>query len=208
MNIVPPSQEATDIADEVDIIDLHIDTLIPYRLWGYSPLKKHSFMNFITQNDVKRKIEKDTEGHWISVIYVKGDNLQFIFKTQFVTEDARHFAHKAYGEKKECDGLNKRQVDEFIKEFCNLMGGGIKEHFEKNGLNTIMSLPLLTRGQDNVFFSPNDSDSYEDLFLDTWELKLEDKSLICEAFVEIYDKEVLPIISNEVEFAEDEVEFF
>ena len=71
-----------------------------------------------------------------------------------------------------------------------------------------MSLPLLTRGQDNVFFSPNSSDSYEELFLDTWELKLEDKSLICEAFVEIYDKKVLPIISNEVEFAEDEIEFF
>ena len=27
--------------------------------------------------------------------------------------------------------MNKRQIDEFIKEFCNLMGGGVKEHFEK-----------------------------------------------------------------------------
>ena len=103
-------------------------------------LKKHSFMNFITQNDAKRKIEKNTEGHWISVIYVKGDNLQFIFKTQFVTEDAKHFAHKAYGEKKECEGLNKKQVDEFIKEFCNLMGGGIKEHFEKADISDTLEI--------------------------------------------------------------------
>ena len=171
-------------------------------------LKKHSFMELITQNDLKRKIETDEESQWISVIFVKGDNLQFIFKTQFVTEDAKYFAHKAYGENEEGKNINKRQADEFMKEFCNLMGGGMKEHFEKNGLNTIMSLPLLTRGQDSVFFSPNNSDSYEDIFLDTWELKLDGKSLICEAFVEIYDKQTLPVICNEVDFAEEEIEFF
>lgn len=171
-------------------------------------LKKHSFMELITQNDLKRKIETDEESQWISVIFVKGDNLQFIFKTQFITEDAKYFAHKAYGENKEGKSINKRQADEFMKEFCNLMGGGMKEHFEKNGLNTIMSLPLLTRGQDSVFFSPNSSDSYEDIFLDTWELKIDGKSLICEAFVEIYDQQTLPVICNEVDFAEDEIEFF
>ncbi len=171
-------------------------------------LKQHSFMDIITQNDVKRKIDTDEESQWISVIFVKGDNLQFIFKTQFVTEDAKHFASKAYGENDDSENVCKRQADEFMKEFCNLMGGGIKEHFEKNGLKTIMSLPLLTRGQDNVFFSPNHSEAYEDIFLDTWELQLEGKSLICEAFVEIYEKDILPTICNEIEFAEDEVEFF
>ena len=42
-------------------------------------LKQHSFMDIITQNDVKRKIDTDEESQWISVIFVKGDNLQFIF---------------------------------------------------------------------------------------------------------------------------------
>tara|TARA_Y100000591_G_C21687238_1_gene621174 strand:- start:34 stop:639 length:606 start_codon:yes stop_codon:yes gene_type:complete len=171
-------------------------------------LKKHSFIDFITQNDVKRIIENNQECQWVSVIFVKGENVQFIFKAQFVTEDAKHFAAKAYGKPNESKDINKHQADEFIKEFCNLMGGGIKEQLEKNGVKTIMSLPLLTRGQDDVFFSPNSSETYEDLFLDKWELQLEGKSLICEAFAEIYDKETLPIICNEVEFAEDEVEFF
>jgi len=127
-------------------------------------LKKHSYIDIITQEDVKRKITPDQESQWISVIFVKGDNLKFSFKTQFITEDVKHFASQAYGESKTDEQINKRQIDEFIKEFCNLMGGGVKEHFEKNGLNTQMSLPLLTRGQDNVFFSPDSSEAYDELF--------------------------------------------
>ena len=112
-------------------------------------LKKHSFIDLITQKDLKRKIENDQECQWVSVIFVKGENVQFIFKAQFVTEDAKHFAAKAYGRQNESNGIDKHQADEFMKEFCNLMGGGIKEQLEKNGVKTIMSLPLLTRGQDD-----------------------------------------------------------
>ena len=66
MNTVPPSQKATDIADEVELIDLHLDTLIPYRLWGYSPLKKQSFMpfgrHFFVHSDVPRMKEGGVVG--------------------------------------------------------------------------------------------------------------------------------------------------
>ena len=64
-------------------------------------IKKHSFMDMITQKDAKRRIETDVESQWISVIFVRGDDLKFSFKTQFVTEDARHFASQAYGKKEE-----------------------------------------------------------------------------------------------------------
>ncbi len=35
------SEEAVALAVEADLIDLHIDTFIPPRLWGYDPLKRH-----------------------------------------------------------------------------------------------------------------------------------------------------------------------
>jgi len=52
------STEAQQLAEQLDIIDLHLDTLIPYRLWGYNPLKRHSWMpfgrHFFTHTDVPR----------------------------------------------------------------------------------------------------------------------------------------------------------
>ncbi len=35
------SQEAVDLARDAEVVDLHIDTFIPPRLWGYDPLKRH-----------------------------------------------------------------------------------------------------------------------------------------------------------------------
>jgi len=35
------SLEAVNLARDCDLIDLHIDTMIPPRLWGYDPLKRH-----------------------------------------------------------------------------------------------------------------------------------------------------------------------
>ena len=36
------AQAAQNLSEEMDIIDLHIDTFIPNRLWGYNPLQSHS----------------------------------------------------------------------------------------------------------------------------------------------------------------------
>ena len=175
-------------------------------------IKRHSFIDIITKGERERSIDPDEESHWISVIFLKSSELRFSFKAQFVTDDARQFAANAYGEDLAKEGLSQRLIDEFIKEFCNLMGGGVKEHFEKSGLVTQISLPLLTRGRDDVFFCPDHPEQYEELFLDTWELKLGDKSIICQAIFEVYNKESLSKICNNVidldSEDDDHVEFF
>ena len=94
-------------------------------------LKRHSFIDSITHSDLTRSISPDHEQHWLSVIFVKSKCLRFIFKTSYLTKDVREFASNAYGANFGQENLNKRMMDEFVKEFCNLMGGGIKEHFEK-----------------------------------------------------------------------------
>ncbi len=35
------SREAVELTRDADVIDLHVDTFIPPRLWGYEPLKRH-----------------------------------------------------------------------------------------------------------------------------------------------------------------------
>ena len=175
-------------------------------------IKRHSFIDVITHGEKERNIDPDEESHWLSVIFLKSRELRFSFKAQFITDDARQFAANAYGEDAHKEGLSKRLIDEFIKEFCNLMGGGVKEHFEKNGLATQISLPLLTRGRDDVFFSPDHPDQYEELYLDSWELKLGEKSIICQAIFEFYSKESIEKVCNEVvdldTEEDDHVEFF
>ena len=42
--------------------------------------------------------------------------------------------------------------EKIIKEFCNLTAGAIKESLELGGIKSLISLPLVTRGQDYVFF--------------------------------------------------------
>tara|TARA_B100000029_G_scaffold214997_1_gene212861 strand:- start:382 stop:984 length:603 start_codon:yes stop_codon:yes gene_type:complete len=173
-------------------------------------IKRHSFIDSITLGDLKRNISINQEQHWLSVIFVKSKGIRFIFKTQYLTKDVRDFAANAYGENFGINNLSKRMMDEFVKEFCNLMGGGIKEHFEKNGLTSEMSLPLLTRGQDSVFFRPSSPDLYEEVLSETWELKLGGSSLVCEAYFEIYSRDSLARICNEVPLAEagGEIELF
>jgi membrane dipeptidase len=66
---IPIAPEAIALSKKVDIIDLHLDTLIPYRLWGYNPLKRHSRMpfgrHFFVHSDVPRLLEGGvTGGMW------------------------------------------------------------------------------------------------------------------------------------------------
>ncbi len=61
--------EAVALSKSIEIIDLHLDTMIPYRLWGYNPLQRHSWMpfgrHFFAHNDVPRLLEGGvTGGMW------------------------------------------------------------------------------------------------------------------------------------------------
>ena len=69
MTNFPLSMEAQQLAEQLEIIDLHLDTLIPFRLWGYNPLTRHSWMpfgrHFFTHTDVPRLREGGvTAGMW------------------------------------------------------------------------------------------------------------------------------------------------
>ena len=63
--------DATQICNQSDIIDLHLDTWIPKRLWGYHPNKRHRRAifgrHFFGHSDVPRLIEAGVTGAMWSI---------------------------------------------------------------------------------------------------------------------------------------------
>ncbi len=65
------SQQALDLALDADLIDLHIDTFIPVRIWGYDALKHHGKGplggNFFGHLDLPRMEEQGVTGAMWSI---------------------------------------------------------------------------------------------------------------------------------------------
>ena len=63
--------ETMDLCQNIDIIDLHLDTLIPHRLWGYNPLVRHTWKpfgrHFFFHSDVPRFVEGCLSGGMWSI---------------------------------------------------------------------------------------------------------------------------------------------
>ena len=65
------SEEARALARDVELVDLHIDTMIPPRLWGYDPLVRHHGAilggRFFGHLDVPRMFEGGLSGAMWSI---------------------------------------------------------------------------------------------------------------------------------------------
>ena len=65
------SAEAVSLCQESELIDLHIDTFIPPRLWGYNPLKRNKNWifgrHFFGHLDVPRMQEGGVSGAMWSI---------------------------------------------------------------------------------------------------------------------------------------------
>ena len=65
------TSETVALCQRIDIIDLHLDTLIPQRLWGYNPLVRHTWKpfgrHFFFHSDVPRFVEGCLSGGMWSI---------------------------------------------------------------------------------------------------------------------------------------------
>ena len=132
--------------------------------------------------------ENENIGKWLSLIFVSSHVVKMGFQSNFTFDDCKHFAATAL--EKNADDVSKNQMEDFIKEFCNLTAGALKKGLEKEGFSSLISLPLLTRGQDDVFFKSHPKDMGAPLsYQDSWELLYGENFITCNIFFEIYDKE-------------------
>lgn len=144
-------------------------------------------------------------GYWLGLILVSGPGCRIVFKCFFSAEDVRKVAANVYAKRPE--DISLRQSHDFVREFCNLTAGGLVKLFGNQGVSLGISLPIIIRGFDDIFYDAvSDSiRSYEDV----WSVSDGSSSFVFGALVEIID----PNIFNNVNFnmpdeTSNEVDFF
>jgi CheY-specific phosphatase CheX len=86
--------------------------------------------------------------HWMSLILMAGPGIKVTVKSFFnhrsVAEVVANFRNKPASE------IPIQLTCDFMKEFCNLLGGNVKRVLLDNSISVGLSLPLLTRGFDEA----------------------------------------------------------
>lgn len=120
-------------------------------------------------------------GYWMSFILLSGNDLQLIFKVHFYSDEARHLTAK--GLKREPGEITYPDIKDFMKEFCNLVAGEIKAGLSAAKVMVGLSLPLVTRGFDEVIFSDSvDSRQFSDWWRLSWASGVLTLSFVAEVY--------------------------
>jgi hypothetical protein len=129
--------------------------------------------------------------HWMAIILIASRDVRITFKSHYMTPMAKRFAENAYSIS--TDQITTSQATDFLKEFCNLTAGYIKIALDKASIKAGISLPLVTRGFDEVFF-PKVAGHYS--IIDQWRLSEHSAIIDCSSVIEIYSEMQLKDISD------------
>ena len=90
-------------------------------------------------------------GQWMSIILLSGPSLQATLKLHYYNSSAKHITATALG----IDDHNVKDtmLMDHMKELTNLFAGEVKAQLFHNDILVGISLPLITRGFDEVLFS-------------------------------------------------------
>lgn len=121
-------------------------------------------------------------GHWMSAIILTSPVMRVTFRSHFMTEEGKILLASSFGKKAE--DISTMEVLDFFKEYGNMVAGKIKWLLEFNGTESGISLPVMLRGFDEVFFKKEDRKS---LFSDHWRLQSKSLGIACSAIVELED---------------------
>jgi hypothetical protein len=138
--------------------------------------------------------------HWMSIILVAGEHLRITFKANFMSSDVKILARQVYGNQ----DISIDQSTDYLKEYCNLTMGGVKNFLERNEISLGMSLAIVTRGFDEVFYPPMVG---KQCFVDRWSLRCGDAKIECCTIYEINGEFQLKD-DRSTNIDEGQVEFF
>jgi len=160
-------------------------------------------------------------GRWMSIIILAGRALKMNFRVHFEEEVAKNLALKVYAKKPE--DITTGQAVDFVKEFCNLVAGGVKRTMQDHQMQSLISMPLITRGTDEIFFeaasddsevSSDDSKAQKPLpsQQDRWTIQTERGNILCSVTFDILEPDAVQGMRTKGKDApaaeEEEVEFF
>lgn len=140
-------------------------------------------------------------GHWMALNLCSGQDVKIIFKVHFDTNIARQLCQKAFDE--EWQKISLDYAHDFMKEYCNLVSGKLKQVFNSRKIQIGIGLPFVTRGFDDVFFEAiNGSRSQKYM----WKISTASGVLHCSVDIEIHNDVDLDNIEID-DSQEGEVEF-
>ena len=122
-------------------------------------------------------------GHWLTVIIISGGKLKISFKCHFMTEAGSiHLARKT---NRTPDDVEPSMVFDLLKEYCNLVGGSVKSSLGRENSRMGLSLPLLTRGFDEVLFADRVRRAGKRRHRDVWTLQLPYAKFVCSSEIQV-----------------------
>ncbi|MFY7931000.1 MAG: hypothetical protein ACOVS5_19185, partial [Oligoflexus sp.] len=114
--------------------------------------------------------------HWMSFILLAGEGGKIMFKAHYSSADIQGLVARALN--KDVDKINRQLTSDFMREYCNLTAGVIKARLAEVGIHTGLSIPIVTRGFDEIWRVDRELSS-EIISYDAWHLKWPSGSVIC-----------------------------
>ncbi len=174
------------------------------KITNFTAITAQKFMfngEFVIEGDLTSISSKVLHAPCVANILIGNADLRMIFKIHFDYKNGEQLCRRYLRN----DQISERKIDDFFLENCNLIAGKTKQFLIDNNLNVGISIPVLTRGFDELFFSfPLNDDSYLEWH---WDLKNDDKLIHCSLFVEILGKIEIKDDDSFGESNEGEVEF-
>lgn len=119
--------------------------------------------------------------HWMVMILASGPQGKIVFKTHFKSRSARLLAAPLYN--LPVDQVSSDQALDCMREFANLTAGGIKRALGAH-LDFHLSLPIISRGFDEIFFVDLES---ANSITDRWKLAYRDNEFVCSSSAEFFE---------------------
>lgn len=110
-------------------------------------LKTHGQRPQVDLEIVEPKLS--VQSHWMVLILLAGDGGKLTLKAHYSAKDIRALISRALDrdEASVHDGL----ISDFMKEYLNLTAGAVKARLSEVGIYTGLSIPIVTRGFDEVW---------------------------------------------------------
>lgn len=138
----------------------------------------------VNQNEVTLTKTSDVSsyGDWMVVVFAHSSSFRLSVKIHYCDPAAQILANLSRGTKDQLLGVTA--INDFMREYSNQLIGSVKRSFEEQSAIAKTSCPLVTRGQDAMFFAPNPASA---AFEDCWWLKLADVEIKCSICLEFID---------------------
>ncbi len=123
-------------------------------------------------------------GAMMSVILIAGGAFRLAFKAHFTSRSVKNLLVLSTGAPS--PSIQETQIKDYMREYCNLVAGGVKASFTSIGVASGISLPLVTDGFDEVLYVASQK---PDVVQDLWEVNWSSGAILCGTSLEILDRD-------------------